>query len=154
MPAAASGSLEQSASTSCKTPFEVAGLDRPHKGVDHRPDRRRLARRDHAAGECGGERLHRGGDVRGTLDRRHREFNRAFAIRFDGAFEAQRNAVGSPASASSTALRVEASPSPASSNVAGGIAGSALGEPPVPVPHPLFPLFYLVEIRHRQPLQC
>ena len=25
--------------------------------------------------------------------------------------------------------------------------------PPAPVPHPLFPLFYQVEIRHRQLLQ-
>jgi hypothetical protein len=36
---------------------------------------------------------------------------------------------------------------------AGGIAGPASGEPPAPVPHSLFPLFYLVEIRHRQLLQ-
>jgi hypothetical protein len=28
------------------------------------------------------------------------------------------------------------------------IAGPALGEPPAPVPRSLFPLFYLVEIRH------
>jgi hypothetical protein len=28
------------------------------------------------------------------------------------------------------------------------IAGSALGEPPAPVPRSLFPLFYHVEIRH------
>ncbi len=40
-----------------------------------------------------------------------------------------------------------------------GLAGGArarcpcFGEPAPPVPHPLFRLFYLVEIRHRQPLQ-
>ena len=36
---------------------------------------------------------------------------------------------------------------------AGGVAGSAAGEPPAPVPHPLFLLFYLVKIRRRQLLQ-
>src|SRR5438445_11776780 len=73
--------------------------------------------------------------------------------------EAQPNAAGSSASASSTALRVSASPLPARSAVdvvaaaarpAGGIARPAPGEPPAPVPHPLFLLFYLVEIRHHQ----
>jgi hypothetical protein len=33
---------------------------------------------------------------------------------------------------------------------AGGIAGVALDKSPAPIPRPLFPLFYLVEIRHRQ----
>ena len=41
----------------------------------------------------------------------------------------------------------------AAARPAGGIARPAPGEPPVPVPHPLFPLFYQVEIRHRQILQ-
>jgi hypothetical protein len=38
----------------------------------------------------------------------------------------------------------------AAARPAGRIARPALGEPPAPVPHSLFPLFYLVEIRHRQ----
>src|SRR5439155_17646833 len=37
----------------------------------------------------------------------------------------------------------------AAARPADGIARPA-GEPPAPVPHPLFALFYLVEIRHRQ----
>jgi hypothetical protein len=41
----------------------------------------------------------------------------------------------------------------AAARPAGGIARPAPGEPPAPVPHPLFALFYLVEIRHRQLLQ-
>ncbi len=110
-----------------QTPFKVAGLDRPDKGVDDQPRGRpaglparplanpragsaplfrlfyqveirhrqlrryrgRLARRDHAAGERRGNRLHRGGDVvglqptgsarGGTLDRRQDELHRMFA---------------------------------------------------------------------------
>jgi len=74
-------------------------------------------------------------------------------------------AVGSPTRASST-LRVRASASharsAASASIAllrepvwppGVIARPALREPPVPVPRSLFPLFYLVEIRHPQLLQ-
>jgi hypothetical protein len=38
----------------------------------------------------------------------------------------------------------------AAARPAGGIARPAPGEPPAPVPHPLFLLFYQVEIRHRQ----
>src|SRR5712691_1538621 len=38
----------------------------------------------------------------------------------------------------------------AAARPAGGIAGAALGKPPALVARPLFPLFYLVEIRHRQ----
>jgi hypothetical protein len=77
-----------------------------------------------------------------------------------------RNAAGSPASASSTALRVNASPSPASNSRAArltwsrqprgrpaGLPRPPLGKPPAPVPRPLFSLFYLIEIRHRQLLQ-
>ena len=73
-----------------------------------------------------------------------------------------RNAAGSPASAGSTALRVtrlalagEQKPGSAVDAVAAarGIARPAPGEPPAPVPRTLFPLFYLVEIRHRQLLQ-
>ena len=41
----------------------------------------------------------------------------------------------------------------AAARPAGGIARAALGKPPRPVPRDLFPLFYLVEIRHRQLLQ-
>ena len=41
----------------------------------------------------------------------------------------------------------------AAARPAGGIARPALREPPAPLPHFLFPLFYLVEIRHRQLLQ-
>jgi hypothetical protein len=53
--------------------------------------------------------------------------------------------VGAPVGAS---LMVAAAARPV-----GGIARPALGQPPAPVTHYLFPLFYLVEIRHRQPLQ-
>jgi hypothetical protein len=35
----------------------------------------------------------------------------------------------------------------------GGIARPAVGKPPAPVTHYLFPLFHLVEIRHRQLLR-
>ena len=41
----------------------------------------------------------------------------------------------------------------AAARPAGGIDRPAPGEPPAPVPHPLFALFYQVEIRHRQLLQ-
>src|SRR5258708_7827749 len=62
-------------------------------------------------------------------------------------------------------LRVSASPSPASNSRAARLTWSrqprrrpaGLPDPPLanpsPVPHSLFPLFYLVEIRHRQLLQ-
>jgi len=41
----------------------------------------------------------------------------------------------------------------AGSRAARGIARPTPGEPPAPAPRTLFPLFYLVEIRHRQLLQ-
>ena len=69
-------------------------------------------------------------------------------------------------SASSTALRVSASPAPANSKraarltwsrqparPAGGIARPALANRPRRSRNPLFLLFYLVEIRHRQLLK-
>jgi len=93
---------------------------------------------------------HRTRQVSGVADRRHRELDRAFAIGPDDTFEAQ----------------------PQRRRIAGerqfGFAGQRLafpgerqprgrrdcptgpGEPPAPVPHALFRLFYQVEIRHRQ----
>jgi hypothetical protein len=41
----------------------------------------------------------------------------------------------------------------AAARPAGGSARPVLGEPPAPIPHSLFHLFYRVEIRHRQLLQ-
>jgi hypothetical protein len=75
----------------------------------------------------------------------------------------RRIAVGSPAKASSTALRVNALDSPASNAAAASVAflrepvfrPAALPDPPSRTavygrPVPLFPLFYLVQIRHPQ----
>jgi hypothetical protein len=81
-----------------------------------RRDRRRLARRNHPAGECRGDRLHRGCDVVGlqptgfvpwdTLDRRQDKLHRAFAAWRQNALDTEpHRAHGSPTSASSTALR-------------------------------------------------
>jgi hypothetical protein len=77
-----------------------------------------------------------------------------------------RIAVGSPARASSTALRVNASDSPASNAAAASVAllREPLCRPGLPdrpfsnarprgFPRSLFLLFYLVEIRHPQLLQ-
>jgi hypothetical protein len=86
-----------------------------------------------------------GGIVNSTTRSRHGPTTRS---------RQSRNAVGSQANAISTALRVSASSPPASRRrPAGGIARPAPHEPPAPVPHPLFGLFYQVEIRHRQLLQ-
>jgi len=120
MPAAAPGSLEQSASTS----FKRRSKSLVSIGVDHRRDRRRLARRDHARGECGGDdfiagamsaALSIGGKTNFTVRSRHRGRMRSMH---------SRNAVGSPTSANSTALRVNASASPASSNRAARLTWS------------------------------
>jgi len=91
-----------------------------------------IARRDRAAGQHRGDRLHRRGDVVGlqptgfvpwgALDRRQCEFYRAFAARPQDAFEANRIAVGSPTRASSTALRVNASDSRARNAAAASVA--------------------------------
>jgi hypothetical protein len=82
-----------------QAPVEIAGIDRPDKGVDHRRDPLRLARRDRAAGQRRGHRLHRRSDVvglqpralsrGGALDRRQCESYRAFAARRRDAFEAK-----------------------------------------------------------------
>ncbi len=106
---------------------------------------------------------HRTREVGGVADRWHREFDRAFAIRPDDAFEAQPQCHGVAGerqldgfAGQRLALAGEQQPgSPvdmvaAPARPAGGIAGSAPGEPPAPVPYSLFLLFYLVEIRHRQ----
>ena len=94
------------------------------------------------------------------------KFDCAFAIRPDDAFEAQsqcRRVAGERQfdgfAGQRLALAGEQQPGSAVDMVAaaarpaGGIARPAPGEPPAPVPYPLFPLFYLVEIRHRQLLQ-
>jgi hypothetical protein len=72
-----------------QTSFEVAGLDRPDEGVDHRRDPRRLARCDQAGGECGGDRLHRSSDIGSALDRRQDELHHTFAAWRQNAFEAE-----------------------------------------------------------------
>ena len=69
--------------------LEVAGRDRPDKRVDHRRDRRRLARRDHAAGKRRGDRLHRDGNVGRALDRRQDELDRTFAALRQDAFDTE-----------------------------------------------------------------
>src|SRR6516164_5011105 len=84
--------------------------DRPSEGVDHIRDPLRLAGCDDTAGERGGDRgiitaaisaaFSIGGNVNLTGRSRHGGTMRSMQ---------SRNAVGSPASASSTALRVKAS---------------------------------------------
>jgi hypothetical protein len=102
----------------------------------------------------------------GALDRRQGEFYRAFAARSQDAFEtkphrgrvAEEGELDPPARqrlgltrqqcrGGKRRLVARADPAP------GVIARPALREPPAPVPRPLFPLFYLVEIRHPQLLQ-
>jgi len=48
-----------------------------------------LARGDRTLRRCVGDRGHRTRQIGGVADWRHREFDRAFAIRPDDAFEAQ-----------------------------------------------------------------
>src|SRR6266478_1155273 len=107
-------------------------FDRPHEGVDHPRDRLRLARRYLAPGECGSDRVHRQRNVvgrrpatlprAGGLDRRQTEFDGTLAARRQHAFHAQPHRGRSPPSAISTALRVNASDSPASSAAAASVA--------------------------------
>ena len=48
-----------------QAPVEIADIDRPDKGVDHRRDPLCLARRHRTAGQRRGHRLHRRGDIVG-----------------------------------------------------------------------------------------
>jgi hypothetical protein len=70
-------------------PIEIARLDRPDKGVDDRRNRGGFAGRDRAVGQCRSDRLHRGGDIGGALDRGQREFDGAFAAGRQDPFEAE-----------------------------------------------------------------
>src|SRR4029077_5256503 len=82
-----------------QAPVEIAGIDRPDKGVDHRRDPLRLSRRDRPTGQRRGDRRHRRGDVVGLqptgfvpwgrLDRRQGEFYGALAARRQYALEAK-----------------------------------------------------------------
>ena len=112
-------------------------------------------------GTC--DRGHRTRQIGGAADRRHRELDGAFAIWPDDAFEAepQRRRITGERQFDGFAGQRLAFPGEqepgsavdvvaAAARPAGGIARPAPGEPPAPVPHPLFLLFYQVEIRHRQ----
>jgi hypothetical protein len=75
-------------------------------------------RGDAAAPDRVGDRLYRAKDVGRAVDRRQRELDGAVAPRRDVRSRQSRNAVGSPARASSTALRLSAVASPSSNRCA------------------------------------
>src|SRR6516165_7648328 len=146
-----------------QAPFELGRFDGADIGLDHMAQLHRFARCHGTLRRCVGNRGHRTREVAGVADRRHDEFDCAFAVRPDDAFEAQpqRRRVARECQfdgfagqglaltgeqQSGCAIDVIA----AATRPAGGIAGVALGKPPTPVPWPLFLLFNLVEIRHRQ----
>ena len=97
---------------------EIARVDRPQKAFDHLRQREPLAGGDAAAPDRVGDHLYRAKDVGSAVDRRQRELDRPVAARRTVRSRQSRKAVGSPARASSTALRLSAVASPSSNSCA------------------------------------